>query len=318
MTPEGQSSEVPGLTLVWDMSRLSAYARDPLAFYWKCILGMRSVGFSSALTWGTLYHEATGYFEKQVFYGVDRETALRDAIRKLIPAALKERMPVQGAKGDAAKRNVRTLVRALVWFEAEYRDNPMPPIALADGTPAIEFNAVVPLDMKAPTGEDYLIVVNIDKIASDDTGAQFAIERKTTTQTLGKYFFQKYDPCFQTYTYDLVCDAMFPSTRLRGVTVEACQTAVEFARFERHPIVRTPGAREHWLKVIKYWIRRAERDALDNSWFCAMNTESSSYESVYREIQRRDPKIWNSLLAVDLSREPVWNPLVKRPPLIGE
>ncbi len=327
MNQDGFSSEVPSLCIVWDMSRLAQYAKDPLTFYWKYYKGLREGGQSWSLTWGTLYHEATAFFEKRVFAGEDRESALRETIRRAVPAAIKHRIPMGRFRndegewvpmtGDAAKLSVYALVRALIWFEAEYRAQPFPPICLADGTPALEFNAVMPLDMKAPTGEDYLVVVNIDKIATDDDGAQFAVERKTTKNTLDAKFFSRYDPSFQTYTYDLVCSTIFPHSRLRGVVVEACQTAVEFTRFDRHPIIRPQGAREHWLKVIKYWIKRAEADAMGDLWSTAINTEAT-FDNEYRRIQRRDPKVWPALLAVDLNEDELWNPMVRRPPLLGE
>lgn len=317
MTPEGFSTKVPGLRLAWDASCLSAYMQDPLQYSWKNIQGFRHVGFASAREWGTFYHEAVGHFEHQVHKGVPREVALRKTIKLLIPAAIEMGFPIRGEKGDAAKRSVYTLVRSLIWFEAEYRDRPLPPLELANGRCALEYNFCLPLGMKASTGEDYLLVGNIDKIGTDADGYQYCVERKTTTTTLGPYFFTKYDPCMQTYLYDVVAAILFPKARLRGVIVEACQTAVDFTRFDRHPIERTPRQRAHWLEVIKYWIKRAEQDALDNSWDRAINSEGG-FASVFKDVQRRDPSVWTAMLRTELSREPLWNPLVPRPPLLGD
>ena len=317
MDSAGFSPQVPGLCLVWDASRLAGYMKDPLAYYWHSVLGYRTTGFASARDWGTLYHEATALFEKMVFGGSDREMALKVTVKRLVIAAIETGFPLRGGKGKEAARTVETLVRALVWFETEYRERPLAPLPLKDGTPALEYNWVLPLGLKARTGEDYLLAGNIDKIGTDDDGHQYAVERKTTTTTLGKFFFSQYDPGMQTYMYDVACAALFPDASLRGVIIEACQTGVEFCRFDRHAIVRTRSQREHWVEVIKYWIRRAEQDAIDNSWGCAINTTSSfGYEM--KEIQRRDPRVWESMLKTDLSREPLWNPMLRRPPLLGE
>jgi hypothetical protein len=182
-----------------------------------------------------------------------------------------------------------------------------------NGKIALELHYALPLPFKAYTGENYILTGYFDEFVQDtEEGDYWVLERKHTTRTISDYYFYTYNPSVQIFTYDLVGSIMLPGKQLRGVIVEALQTAVTFSRPERHEIRRTPLQREHWAGVIEYWIRRAEQDARENSWHFAMNTEASSFDSVYKEIQRRDPSSWRGLLDTDLVKRPLWNPLEPR------
>ena len=326
MQPNGMSSKEPSLRIAWDATALKAYMRDPLAYYWQYVQGYQSVITPAPLLWGTLWHEVTRRFKQTLYESrakrgalapgeigellTDRDQALLIGVQEAIALATAANMndvAASGRKGDLKTRNLYTLIRSLIWWEAEYRDDDVEVVS-HEGKPLLEQHFTVPLGMKASTGEDYLLCGSWDEVVEDEDG-QFILERKSTTTTLSDYYFLQFDPDVQIYTYDLVGSFMLPDNPLKGVVVEACQTVVGFSRFMRHEVFRTPEQRKRWLATLKYWIDRAEQDALNASWTLAMNCEASIFESAYKQVQRRTPSHWKSMLESEMERRPLWNPL---------
>ena len=302
------SKQDPELRLVWSATTLEAYMRDPLTYYWKHVLGYVPLVQAPALVWGSLWHMATALF-KQLTEGRDavlsRDEALFVTIEKTICEAQKidlNDIARNGKKSDINKRTMYTLIRSLIWWEANYRDDSFRTADTGAVCP-LEQHFMVPLGIKAYTGEDYLITGVLDEIVADEDGDQFVLERKHTTQTISSYYFNNYDPSVQVYTYDLVGSLILPHNPLRGVVIESCQTAVGFSRFERHEVLRTQEQRNHWLNVLRHWIRRAEQDCTDRSWQNAMNPATTIYDSVYRDIETKSPSSWASLLKSEFTTE---------------
>ncbi|KKL09323.1 hypothetical protein LCGC14_2567000 [marine sediment metagenome] len=255
---------------------------------------------------------------------------LGHAIRFTFKRALElDLMNCPASKSDDNKRNTYTLVRALVWYAAKYRTDVLRPVANEDGL-MIEQHFVVPMGMKTavpwpfrsvregsmmtgptpytdPEPEDYYLCGSLDEICQDEDGDQFVLERKSTTTTVADYYFLQHEPSVQIYTYDLIGSIILPTSPLRGVVVEACQTAVGFTRFERHEVTRIPEQRKHWLETIHYWVKQAEQCALSGYW--PMNPAGHTFESTARQIQRRAPSSWPALLKTDFMEQPLWNPL---------
>lgn len=310
MTPTGFSDKIPTLRLAFDATMLSQYMRDPLSYKWKYVDGWREPRAGGALNWGSLWHEGAATFDTAVLAGATRSTALADAIKFACKRGHELNVPVYGAKGDEAKRCIRSLVRALVWYEADTAHRAWRTETNANGTPAIEVRFQLPLGVYATTGEEFVLCGSFDGLI-DDGGDAWVLERKTTTSAISPFFWERYDPNMQTYLYDFVSVQLYPDKNIRGVRVEALQTGVEFCRVETHDIRRTAVQREHWKQVMLYWIRRAEQDALNDSWSLALNSESSTFGSIFKDIQKRDPRMWDALLATDLEKVELWNPLAK-------
>jgi hypothetical protein len=289
--------------------------RDPLAYYFVHVQGYGSGIPSAALVWGSLWHEVTAEYKLQYARESDVDKALLATIRFALAEATKARIDWISANstrdGDENKRTTYTLVRSLIWWVENYRNDRFRPVQF-DGKLAVELNFALPLPLKAPTGENYVLCGYLDEVVQDEDGYQLVLERKTTTKTISSYYFYTYDPSVQVYTYDLVGSILLPKNPIQGVVIEATQTAVGFSRFERHDVIRTREQREHWLKVLQYWIKRAERDAIDNNWEVALNTEATTYESKFRDIERRAPTMWPVILGSDLIKRPLWNPLESR------
>ena len=307
------SNEIPTLRLAWDATTLDSYMRCPLTYYWKDVLGYRQESTAVALLFGTLYHDSVGQYEQARLHGKDVDSALREAITWLLAEAKEKGFAdISASSRDAKTRNIRNLVRALIWFSVwTERDEVYERCAMPDGSSSIEVSWAMPLGIKAPTGEDYILSGSLDQVKRRvDDGSLVVNERKTTTTTIGSYYWKKFNPNVQIWTYDLIGSMVLGSSgKLRGVVVEACQSAVHFTRFDREEIVRTRMQREQWLESIKYWIRRAEADAINHTWAEAMNPATLNWENVYRTIQTKSPKMWDRYLEMELKQREPWNPL---------
>lgn len=299
------SDEHSTLRLVWDATTLDALMKDPLNYYWKYVLGYRSRSKSVDLLWGTGWERAIGLYHSERARGMqDHGVALRLAIEYAIEYAHQVELDVVAAESGhkANKKNLSTLIRSLIWFDDEYGDYHM-------YSPVFTEDAVVvePLGIKAPCGTEYVMVGNYDQIVRDvDDGELMVLERKTTAATIGPRFWYDYDPSTQLNVYDWISNRHHSTT---GVLIEACQTAVGFTRFDYHKVKRTKLQREHWLRVMEFWIRFAERLALDDDWENAMNLATQKYENVTRNMQRKSPALWNGMLQVEMEKRLVWNPL---------
>lgn len=292
------------LRLVWSASSLEAYMKDPLSYYWHNVLGYNDLTPKAALVWGTLWHAVTASYKDLRSRGFDRDEALGLSIVVALKLA-KDRdldvVSVNSTKRDVKTRNTYTLIRTLIWWEQKYHNDELKVVEGEDG-PLIEQHFSIPLGLKAYTGEDYVIEGYLDEIVEDEDGDQFVLERKHTIQTISSYYFYQYDPNVQTWTYDLVASVLLPMSPLQGLIVEAAQTGVGFAAFERHPISRTKEQRAHWLEVMRYWIQRAEKDAYSGTWINAMNPATTTYESKWKDIQRKTPAMWKAILETEMSR----------------
>lgn len=315
MNEFGFSKKNPNLRLAWDATVLNTYMQDPLIYFWKYVQGYRSIVPATALVWGDLWHRLTASFNDLLLRGFSRDEALMLTIEvglkfgrqvPRFPDWTLDEISQAGKKDDHKKRNTYTLIRSLIWWEAEYRHMDEKVLLGPDNKPLLEQHFIIPLGMKAYTGEDYLLCGSMDMIVEDEDG-QYVVERKHTARTLSQYYFEDFDPSVQIYTYDLVGSILLPQNPLRGVVVEACQTAVGFSRFERHEVFRTPSQRVEWHETLKYWISRAENDAKTGEF--RMNPASNAYASIFTAIQKKDASHQLSMLESELDRQPLWNPL---------
>ena len=298
------SEKEPDLRLVWSPTTLAAYMQDPLAYYWRHVKGYKTETHSLAQTWGSAYHEAIAEYWKARLGGASRQEAVESGVRK----ALEHREPFRLALAearlkDAKTRNLRTLLRAVVWYDYKYgQDGRFQPTYLHEGEPAVELDFAIPIG-KAATGEDYILAGVLDQIMIDDMGRLVVVERKTTTRTIASgYYWQQYNPSVQVWCYDLAGAELLPNEPLHGVVVEACQTAMHFCDFERHEVVRTPEQRAHWRECLMYWIKRAEEDALQKRWDRAMNPATMVWETPFRRMEAKPPSMWDALLDIEFVR----------------
>lgn len=256
---------------VWDATMLAALMRNPVEFKWRYIDGWRDPHRSADVLWGSAWDECAGIY---------LDEGLEAAIRKAVTYG-------DLAMAGTSNKNIKTLVRALIWYDEEER--PFKPIRAAE---------------RLETSVDkFTIVANIDHLIEYD-GKTSALERKTTKNDLTEYFYQSYDPSVQINVYDYVMHNVTGGS----VLLEGCQCGVSFNRFTWYEIHRTELQRAHWEKVMKFWLKFALYLDEFGLWDEALNLATSNWSSKEREIQKHHPLFWNGMLEAEFENKH-WDPM---------
>lgn len=341
----------PFMQIAWDATSLELFLRDPWTYYCVIVEGWRMPLPSAALLFGRLLHECCGVYCYHRLNDADHEAALDLAVEFAIRKAA-EGEPVVGEvgepnlpswsldeiaansarRGDRNQRDTYRLLRAVVWWCDEYGNDPLyQPIRLPSGRPAIEIHFDLPLGFTIG-GHDARLCGHLDGIVRAETGELIVREWKHTTATIGgdrmsaKYYFLRYKPNVQTNTYALAGKILLPSEPVRGVLVEACQTAVTFAHFEREWIDRPPAICDEWIECIRHHTSRASAladqaaslvaEGHDPSlaYARAMNpaTMRQYGQNLFADAAFRLPRLRRQYLASKAVRTERWNPTEAR------
>lgn len=225
---------VDGRQLVWDASSLSTFRRCPRLYKYG-ILDKYELDRprGAATSWGTCWHEGIEAYETEIVMGLPPIEAVKEG---MVAAARKwEEM---GAE-PSSNRNLDTLLRAIVWYYLQYKDEVLKTVLLPNGYPALEarFERAIP-------NSTYRFSGRLDRIVEID-GGMYPMDHKTTTQTVNSYYFNQYNPDIQMQAYVWGLRALY-GNQVRGVLVNACQTAVHFSRYMRHLITFTETQMEEF------------------------------------------------------------------------
>ncbi len=188
MTNQSFSKEIPNLQVAWDATSLRPLLLCPRRYYYEIVRGFRHSGATDVhLVFGHHYHSALEIFDKAVLAGEEPEAAQLTALRHALTIS-------RGWESDDTAKNRRTLVRAVVWYTDNFiKGDLVQPVALADGTPAVELSFALPLLEKATPSEEFLICGHLDGLC-EFGGDIFVRERKTTKTTISQYYFKRYLP----------------------------------------------------------------------------------------------------------------------------
>lgn len=281
------SRTLPTLQLEWSAHSLRSFATCPRRYYYEIVRGLRLAAKDTSDTaFGSLYHGALEEFDRAILAGKDVTTARQDVLLWVLDHS-GERIPhdqmvwVPLPMSEGAKSRW-SLIRAVLWYIDDFErqgENGVMPYAFPDGTPGLELEFAIPLPMRFfhpegetkdgqtvfGEGEQYFLRGYLDSLCTAQ-GQTFVRERKTTKNAIGPYYFDGYTPDPQIDTYDLVASVLFPELKIAGVMVEAMQTGVNFARFQRQPIHRTPAQRDEWYEEIIALLGEAETCARNDAW----------------------------------------------------
>ncbi len=208
------------------------------------------------------------------------------------------------------RRQLSSLIRLLVAYGDDLAKSAVKPI-MHNGAPAVEVPFVFPIELDTPDGTPYMLCGWLDGLV-DLAGDHYTRERKTTTTTLGKYYFRQWNPSVQMDLYDLAgAVKAWPDADVRGVIVEAFQLGVGVCRYDRERINRTARQRAEFLQDVKAAIKTAERDAL-NGYYPRYSSVCSMYGGCqFQELVCSvDPTQRVRHLKDDFEKRP-WNPLAQ-------
>jgi PD-(D/E)XK nuclease superfamily len=297
---------LPGTKIqyAWDSTSLGWLKACPRQYYYYMIEGYRPKGDQVNLTFGIYYHEALEQYDRLRAEGWNHEPALFEVVTRLM---MDERLFAW--RPDNTSKNRHTLLRSVIWYLDEFREDALKTVTLANGKPAVELSFRMQLDW-GPTGHlgeaPYILCGHLDRIV-EFSGGTYVSDRKTTGTTISSSWFERFDLDNQMSLYTIAASVIF-HTPVKGVIVDGAQVAVGFTRFARGMTYRTPAQTSEWLGDLKYWLAQAEGFAEAGYW--PMN-EKACFLCAFKRVCSRDPAVRQMFLESDYEVKP-WNPLQVR------
>ncbi len=300
-----------GVQFAWDSTSLGAAKRCPRYYNFTIRHGLRRKAEALPLTFGILFHKGREIYDKAIAAGVEHTQAQISLVRYILlatwnPAEGKPTLPSKAQdeiSGDN-NRNRETLVRALVWHTENYHTDACQMVILSNNLPAVELSFRFSLD-----GAETLLCGHLDKVV-DYAGTKWVQDYKTTTTTLGSYFFEKFTPDNQMSLYSLAARVVF-DTPAQGVIIDGIQSAVGFTAFGRGFAPRTEEFLEEWLLDTKEFISRFQ-DHSQRESFPANDSACAIYGGcTFRSICSKSPSVRSAFLSTDFEQK-TWDPMIPR------
>jgi hypothetical protein len=303
------------IQFAWDSTSLGWLKTCPRLYQYSMIDKWRSRGNSVHLDFGSWYHSALEGYDRQRSEGAEHEDALRNVIHWLMSITW-VRSEDQGVNGPwQSGHNLKTretLVRSVIWYLEQFGPaDSCKTVQLVNGKPAVELSFRMEMDWgpEAAPAERFVLSGHLDRVVQFQ-GAYYVMDRKTSSTTIGSYYFDQYDPDNQMSLYSMAARVIY-QTPVRGVIIDAAQIAVGFSRFSRGFTFRTEAQIEEWLGETKAWLRLAEGFAIAGHW--PMNDKSCHQYGgcVFRKVCSKSPEVRHKFLETDFVKRQ-WNPLEAR------
>lgn len=298
--------------------------------------------------YGILYHRALEVYDHKKSDGLDHEEAVIETVIDLVHGCmdwedLVDKEAAERATGDGhhvrktteaggwqrligvwnpndqldedkAAKNAKTipnLFRSVVWYLDRFGDHdPIETIQLANGRPAVELSFRFDAGFTTgSTGEPIMLSGHLDR-AGMFAGLGHVVDRKTSSSTLGQYYFDQFNPHNQMTLYS-IAGRIVTNTPIKGVIIDAAHIAKGFTAFARGITTRTEGQLEEWISDFKFYVALAERFATSEYW--PMNdTACNDYGGcTFRGICSKDPAVRLAYLKSKFHIEK-WDPLKVR------
>lgn len=313
------SSKLPTLQLALDSVSIGALKTCPAYYNFSVRLGYTTHSENVHLSFGIYFHRGVEHYNRQRAAGVAHDPAIVFAIKRMLIETwdFKHKRPWTS---DDPMKNRETLIRALIWYFDQFRDDPLQTYIRKDGKPALELSFSVGSGIESySTKEEFLLCGHIDKVSWYQDRIWIS-DHKTTKSQLNPSYFERYSPDNQISLYCFAGTIIFTEP-VGGIFIDAAQTLVNGNRFQRQQISRSPAQLEEWYQDLKYWVRQLEYFATTNHWpqndrACGIPRENpitgeTEYGCPYRGICGTDPKVRDHLLK-QLYVKRVWDPLKTR------
>lgn len=249
--PNTESPFLPdGRQWAWNSSTLRPAKECKRKYYYEVILGYKSTGENQNIIFGSHYAKALERFHGLRSNHIEYDQALHEVVHELLQETF-------SWKSDHPAKNRDNLVRSVIWYLENFREDPCKTIILEDGTAAVE------LRFRFQIEPDIWLCGHIDRLV-EYAGNTYVQDQKTTGSTVSSYYFNRYNPDNQMSLYTLAAQVSW-KTPIAGVMIDAAQIAVGFTRFERGITTRTEDQLNEWLADAKYHIKETWR-AAEQGW----------------------------------------------------
>ena len=258
------SVKEPNLQMAWDSTSLGALKTCPRAYQYSIMQGLTKHADNVHLRFGQHYHACLEAYDHARAVGKDHEDSVRVTVQKAFTDTWDFTLNKPWNSDDKYK-NRETLIRTLIWYLEQFKDDPVQTVILANGKPAVELSFRFETSYKSRlTGDTFLLCGHLDRMGvfQDQT---YIVDRKTTKSSIDGDFFDRYSPDNQMSLYELAGGVVY-GLPIRGVMIDAAQVLITGSRFRRGFTYRTQQQRDEWYKDLEYWLTAAEAFAAANYW----------------------------------------------------
>ena len=302
------SRTVPGLQLAVDSTSLGEFKLCPRRYYYNIVCGYQAKLESVDLQFGILLHSSVERYHRAKAQGNSHDEALLAAYKWVLGRTWNRQLNRPWNSGNADK-NRFTLIRTLVWYLDQWRDDSLETVIFADGSPAVELSFQFDSGLRTAGGEAWVLCGHLDRLARLN-GVPYIPDVKTTKSTLGPSYFEKFSPDNQFSLYTLAGRVVYHEP-VAGLILDAVQVAVTFSRFERALVQRDSAQVDEWLADTGQWLGQMEHCAVTQHW--PMNDKSCHQYGgcAYRRICARSPASRQTWLESEFKQR-TWDPLTRR------
>lgn len=301
------------IQFAWDATSLSSASTCMRYYKYKHIDGWQPRDKSVHLIFGGLYASALESYAKLVSMHIPREEAIAAVVLELLVASWDFEKDEEGndilGTGTPqdwfhASKTRETLVRSVVWYLEEFKEDPAETVILHDGKPAVEYSFALPIE------GDLLYCGHMDKLVSFDDD-YFVMDQKTSGGAVTPRFFEQFSPDFQMTGYAFAGKILF-DLPITGVIIDAAQIAVGFTRYTRGFVHRSAPVLEDAMENVLMVIENTRR--LHSEQKFPMNPAScGNYGGCeFRKVCMRAPEHRHGVLRTDFIQQRRWDPLEKR------
>jgi hypothetical protein len=291
-----------GAQYAWDSTSLGWAEACLRKYQYYMIEGWRPIEGSVHLEFGGHYATALEHYHKHRAAGLDYEQAVLEVVHEtLINTFDPDKGPIEWDHPTKTRAN---LIRTIVWYLEEFKDDPCSTVILSDGTAGVEYSFTFELD------KDILYCGHIDRLV-EYAGDVYVQDQKTTQATITPRYFLDFSPSTQMSGYALAGKIIY-NNKVKGVMIDAAQIMVGFSRFERGFTFRTDQQLDEWRKDTLLHIENA-REATHRGYFPQNRSSCSKYGGCeFRKVCSLSPEVRPNFLRADFKQDKVWNPLERR------
>jgi hypothetical protein len=297
---------IDGFQIAYDTVSLNSLKKCPRYYQYTILEGWELRLRPPALAFGIAFHTCMETWHKLLALGMSPDLAQLRLTR--LAGLLGETTP----PGDSV-RSKETLVRSVIWYTDQFREDPAQTTYLSTGKPAVEYSFTFPFEIIG--GHQTYLCGHIDRIVEYEEQV-WVTDYKTSKHPLDYKFLDQFKPNGQIKHYTLAAhvlaqDSTAIPTPPVGALIDGVQLGVTFTRFQRFPILYSSAEIDEYIADTKVWLNLA-LTLRDQEHYPMNETACDQYGGcVFREICRQSPLHRQRYLETNFRRR-TWDPLVAR------
>jgi hypothetical protein len=293
-----------GVQVAWDSTSLGWFKTCPTLYHYQMVLGYTPRDDRLHLDFGIWLHTAIEHYYLHVLQSnVGHNEAIRLVVREALTSTWIDGKPwTHDIEKYANTKNRETLIRTIIWYLDTYPHfaDDAKTVILANGKPAVE------LSFRFPVDHGLMLSGHMDRLVTF-AGDVYVMDHKTTSTTLGPYYFRSYTPDNQVSVYSTAAKIAY-NVPISGVIIDGIQTLVGGTNFERGFASRKASILEEWLE--DFYIFAAQARHFTEIGRFPQN-DKACFNCKFREVCSSDPRMREKVLASNFTHRP-WNPLTPR------